>query len=158
MKNISLNGTWALSGNNPDTKEALSLTAKVPGSVLCDIVGADIENIDIFYRDNSEKFEKYEMWDWHYEKTFVLDEVAFHTELYFSKLDTYCDVYLNDTWYALDATWDDPIIMNGGKLTDEYKYAYFLRGSNEFFKNHFEDGNIVDNSNFKYPEISREDY
>ena len=93
MKNISLGGTWALSGNNPDTKETLSLSALVPGSVLNDLVKADALKCDIFYRDNS---EKYEMWDWHYEKTFVLDEVAFHTELYFSKLDTYCDVYLND--------------------------------------------------------------
>ncbi len=67
-------------------------------------------------------------------------------------------IYLDDAWYALDATWDDPIIINNGKLTDEYRYAYFLKGSNEFFKNHFEDGNIVDKSNFKYPEISREDY
>ena len=67
-------------------------------------------------------------------------------------------IHLNDAWYALDATWDDPIIINNGTLTDEYRYAYFLKGSNVFFQNHFEDGNIVDNSNFKYPEISREDF
>lgn len=67
-------------------------------------------------------------------------------------------VYINDVWYALDVTWDDPIIIGNGKVTDEIRYAYFLKGSNKFFENHFEDGNIVDNSNFKYPEISREDY
>ena len=97
MKNISLGGTWTLSGKNPDTNENLTLSALVPGCVLNDIVRENVENCDIFYRDNSEKFEKYEMWDWHYHKTFSLDEVAFHTELFFSKLDTYCDVYLNDT-------------------------------------------------------------
>ena len=67
-------------------------------------------------------------------------------------------VYINDNWYALDVTWDDPIIVGTGRVTDEIRYAYFLKGSNSFFDNHFEDGNIVDNSNFKYPEISREDY
>ena len=67
-------------------------------------------------------------------------------------------VYLDDRWYALDVTWDDPIIVGNGRVTDDIRYAYFLKGSNMFFDNHFEDGNIVDNSNFKYPEISREDY
>jgi len=67
-------------------------------------------------------------------------------------------VYINDVWYALDVTWDDPIIIGNGKVTNDIRYAYFLKGSNKFFENHFEDGNIVDNSNFKYPEISREDY
>ena len=67
-------------------------------------------------------------------------------------------IYLDNAWYALDSTWDDPIILNNGKLTDEYRYAYFLKGSDTFFENHYEDGNIVDKANFKYPEISREDY
>ena len=97
MKKTFLNGTWTLSGKNPDTNETLSLSALVPGCVLNDIVRENVEKCDIFYRDNSEKFEKYEMCDWHYEKTFSLNEVDFHTELYFSKLDTYCEVYLNDT-------------------------------------------------------------
>jgi len=66
MNTLSLNGTWILSGSNPDTGEKLSLDASVPGSVLNDIVNADIEKCDIFYRDNSQKFEKYENWDWHY--------------------------------------------------------------------------------------------
>lgn len=65
-------------------------------------------------------------------------------------------VYLNDNWYALDVTWDDPIIMGEGVyISDNIRYNYFLKGSEMFFKNHFEDGNIVDNSNFKYPEISK---
>lgn len=95
MKTLSLNGTWTLTGNNPDTGETLSLNASVPGSVLNDIVNADIEKLDIFYRDNSEKFEKYEKWDWHYEKEFDAEIVSYHNELYFGRLDTYCDVYLN---------------------------------------------------------------
>ena len=95
MNTLSLNGTWILSGSNPDTGEKLSLNASVPGSVLNDIVNADIEKCDIFYRDNSQRFEKYENWDWHYEREFDAESVGHKTELCFGKLDTYCDVYLN---------------------------------------------------------------
>ena len=67
-------------------------------------------------------------------------------------------VYLDEKWYHLDLTWDDPIITGGGRVTDTIKYAYFLKGSDEFFKDHFEDGNIVDGASFKYPTISKVNY
>lgn len=64
-------------------------------------------------------------------------------------------VKVDGNWYALDVTWNDPIINNGtGKITDEIRYGYFLKGSNKFFEDHFEDGNIVGNSSFKYPTLS----
>lgn len=64
-------------------------------------------------------------------------------------------VKVDENWYALDITWNDPIINNRtGRITDEIRYAYFLKGSNKFFEDHFEDGNIVGNSNFKYPTLS----
>lgn len=64
-------------------------------------------------------------------------------------------VQIDGAWYALDITWNDPIINNGtGRITDEMRYQYFLKGSNKFFEDHFEDGNIVGNSNFKYPTLS----
>ena len=67
-------------------------------------------------------------------------------------------VYLNGQWYALDVTWDDPIITGGGKVTDSIKYAYFLKGSEEFFKDHVEDGKIVDGASFTYPVLSTTNY
>lgn len=68
-------------------------------------------------------------------------------------------VKVDENWYALDITWNDPIINNGtGRITDEIRYAYFLKGSNKFFEDHFEDGNIVGNSNFKYPTLSALNY
>ena len=100
MKILSLDGNWILSGANPETKETLNLDASVPGCVLNDIIKADVEKCDIFYRDNSEKFEKYEMWDWHYEKEFDVSEVSYKSELHFERLDTYCDVYFNGTLIA----------------------------------------------------------
>ena len=67
-------------------------------------------------------------------------------------------VKLNDVWYAVDVTWDDPVIIGNGSVTNEMRYHYFLRGSNSFFKDHTEDGNLIGNFRFKYPNLSIEDY
>jgi hypothetical protein len=39
-------------------------------------------------------------------------------------------VKLDENWYAVDVTWDDPILTGGGVLTSKLRYKYFLRGSN----------------------------
>ena len=67
-------------------------------------------------------------------------------------------VKIDGNWYAIDVTWDDPVIIGNGNLTDEIKYTYFLKGSDEFFVDHFEDGHIVGSYNFSYPKISRINY
>ena len=67
-------------------------------------------------------------------------------------------VYIENTWYAVDSTWDDPIITGGGSLTNDLKYKYFLCGSDKFFSNHTEDGYIVSNGCFAYPVISKTSY
>ena len=67
-------------------------------------------------------------------------------------------VKINDVWYAVDPTWDDPIIIGNGSPTREMKYRYFLRGSNYLFGDHQEDGILVGDYNFKYPVISINDY
>ena len=67
-------------------------------------------------------------------------------------------VKLNDKWYAIDSTWDDPVIIGNGYISSSIYSKYFLKGSNEFFRDHLEDGNIVNNSNFVYPTISEENY
>lgn len=41
-------------------------------------------------------------------------------------------VQLNGIWYAVDCTWDDPIIIGNGKINESIKYQYFLKGSKEF--------------------------
>ena len=65
------------------------------------------------------------------------------------------DVLLDGKWYAVDVTWDDPIIIGGnGKLTNDLRYSYFLKGADTFYNTHQEDGFIVDNGEFAYPEIS----
>ncbi len=63
-------------------------------------------------------------------------------------------VNLNNNWYLVDTTWDDPIIFGEQGLTSEYKYKYFLVGRNSTKDSHIEDGNIVNEAAFKYPELS----
>ena len=74
-------------------------------------------------------------------------------------------VLIKDVWYAVDVTWDDPIITwVGGKPIENYKltsdamYRYFLVGSNLLFEDHKEDGSIREDFSFTYPTISRENY
>lgn len=68
-------------------------------------------------------------------------------------------VQLDGNWYAVDVTWDDPIVIGNGYLSDETKYTHFLKGSNTFFSSHKEDGYLSPNSmKFTFPELSLVDY
>ena len=68
-------------------------------------------------------------------------------------------VQIDNKWYAIDVTWDDPVVMGGEEQTDEMKYQYFLKGSEEFFKDHKEDGKISELSmEFKFPTLATENY
>ncbi len=62
-------------------------------------------------------------------------------------------------WYAIDVTWDDPIIIGDGVPGKDIKYKYFLRGSDAFFKNHTENGDVSrTGQSFKYKKLSLFDY
>ena len=67
-------------------------------------------------------------------------------------------IKIDGAWYAVDSTWDDPVILGTGYISDSVYTKYFLKGSDEFFQDHFEDGNIVNFSSFAYPTISKENY
>ena len=68
-------------------------------------------------------------------------------------------VELNGNWYAVDVTWDDPIITGGGKLTNKVRYEYFLKGSETIAKNHVTSGRFTEDGQiFTYPTLSIEDY
>lgn len=69
------------------------------------------------------------------------------------------NVCLDDKWYGVDLTWDDPILKGIATLTREVRYRYFLKGSNEFIKTHKEDGMLSDNSIvFAFPVLEKENY
>lgn len=67
-------------------------------------------------------------------------------------------IQINSQWYAVDVTWDDPVIVGGGTPSPDTKYRYFLKGSETFFKDHKENGEISKNSmRFTYPTLSMVD-
>ena len=66
---------------------------------------------------------------------------------------------LDNNWYAVDVTWDDPIIVGNGYVSESIKYKNFLKGQESFFASHKEDGYISQNSiEFEFPELAVEDY
>ena len=68
-------------------------------------------------------------------------------------------VLLNNTWYAIDVTWDDPIIRGGGTLSNKSKYKYFLKGQTTINKDHTPSGQFTTNGKiFNYPTLSKVDY
>ena len=81
MENISLNGVWSLyyapeKGGKPDAytpafKESWKkIDGAVPGNVQLDLVNAGIEG-DPFYGENLHDFNKYEYYQFLYERTFT---------------------------------------------------------------------------------------
>lgn len=67
-------------------------------------------------------------------------------------------VYINDNWYAVDTTWDDPIIIGNGRVDESIKYKYFLKGSDSMNKDHSTIGQITKNGfEFEYPDLSKGD-
>lgn len=68
-------------------------------------------------------------------------------------------VYLDNNWYAVDVTWDDPILIGEGTIPEKTKYQYFLKGSNTMNQNHVTSGKFTDAGQiFTYPTLSIEDY
>ena len=68
-------------------------------------------------------------------------------------------VQLNGNWYAVDTTWDDPILIDGGILTNSSKYRYFLKGEDEFNTSHIPNGQFTEGGKvFTYPQLSNQNY
>src|SRR6266567_2059912 len=74
-------------------------TATVPGCVHTDLLTHNLID-DPFYRDNEQKQQWIGKTDWEYETQFTVAREILqreHIELVFEGLDTYADVYLNET-------------------------------------------------------------
>lgn len=68
-------------------------------------------------------------------------------------------VKLDNKWYAVDVTWDDPIIIGGGWLTKKNRYKYFLKGSETINKDHIPSYTFVEDGKiYEHPILSKEDY
>lgn len=67
-------------------------------------------------------------------------------------------VQIDNKWYAIDATWDDPVSSTGW-VSKNSKYRYFLKGSNDMSKDHIPEGQFSEGGNmFSYPNLSTENY
>lgn len=68
-------------------------------------------------------------------------------------------VKLNNSWYAVDTTWDDPVIVGGGILNKKSKYRYFLKGKETMDQDHITSGQFTENGKeFAYPNLSETDF
>ena len=68
-------------------------------------------------------------------------------------------VQINNNWYVVDTTWDDPIIIGNGTVSESIKYRYFLKGSSEINADHFPSGKFTENGmEFSYPNLSSNNY
>lgn len=67
-------------------------------------------------------------------------------------------VKLNNEWYGVDVTWDDPIII-GGYSKSNLRHDYFLKGRRSFSISHIASGKISDTGMlFTIPTLSDENY
>ena len=68
-------------------------------------------------------------------------------------------VQLQGNWYAVDTTWDDPVVVGGGEASEESKYKYFLVGSETINQDHSPSGQFTEGGKtFSYPNLNYEDY
>jgi len=67
-------------------------------------------------------------------------------------------VKLNNSWYGVDVTWDDPIVI-GGSNKNILRHDYFLKGRNSFYISHDSTGKISDNGIlFTIPTLADSNY
>ena len=68
-------------------------------------------------------------------------------------------VQLNGAWYAVDTTWNDPVVVGGGTASEESKYKYFLVGREIMDQDHSPSGQFTDDGKiFSYPNLSNANY
>lgn len=68
-------------------------------------------------------------------------------------------VKMNNVWYMIDCTWDDPIVYGGGTIGHDIKHRYFMVGSNDVSESHVEKGVISqDGKEFVLPILSKFKY
>ena len=68
-------------------------------------------------------------------------------------------VQLNGNWYAVDSTWDDPVVIGGGTASEQSRYKYFLVGREIIDQDHSPSGQFTEGGKvFSYPNVSYESY
>ena len=103
MKKLLLNGKCKLypfpkgtAPSIPDFDNAKCLEGTIPGNVEIDLMAAGLLP-DLYFADNVSLAEKYESYDWWYEKEFELSSIPDDCEAFlrFNGIDTIADCFLN---------------------------------------------------------------
>ena len=67
-------------------------------------------------------------------------------------------IKLDENWYGVDVTWDDPIVT-GGLNKNVLRHTYFCKGYYTFKNSHVASRKISDEGqSFTLPELSKENY
>lgn len=67
-------------------------------------------------------------------------------------------VYLDENWYLVDCTWDDPILIGSYFGSEKIRDTYFLKGSNSTQNSHIPQYSAYGDTSFEVPQISKLDY
>ncbi len=97
MKTISLNGAWQLTGREQEGADRglLSLTATVPGCVQLDLSREGYLPADLFMGENIKETEKFEGYEWWYERTFLAPAARENVYIVFEGVDCLAEYYIN---------------------------------------------------------------
>lgn len=97
MKSISLNGTWKLSGKEQGVSNApmLSLSATVPGCIQLDLSEQGYLPRDLFLGENIRQTERFETYEWWYERHFDAPREIKNAFLVFEGVDCLAEYFLN---------------------------------------------------------------
>ena len=133
MQTISLNGPWKLKGKNQVVNDSgfIDITATVPGCVQLDLSSEGILPNDLFMGLNIKQADKFEDYEWWYEKTFDCPNVKKNVFIVFEGVDTIAEYFLNgqkigesDNMYiAHEFKIDDYLIDGENRLTVHIKSA-----------------------------------
>ena len=96
MKTINLNGEWRLSGKQQESEdEPLVLKAEVPGCVQLDLSREGYLPEDLYLGENIKETEKFEDWEWQYERTFTAPLERENVYIVFEGVDCVADYFIN---------------------------------------------------------------
>ena len=97
MNILSLNGIWNLKGKKQTDSlgEFVTLSAAVPGCVQLDLSREGFLPADLYMGENIVEAEKYESYEWWYERTFTCPTERTNVYLVFEGVDCLAEYYLN---------------------------------------------------------------
>ena len=97
MKKITLNGAWSLRGKSQCSQEEniICIDAQVPGCAQLDLSRAGYLPEDLFLGENIRETEKYEGYEWWYERKFNAPKERENIYLVFEGVDCLAEYFLN---------------------------------------------------------------